>query len=89
MWTQPKERFKIIKLKYTLIHDDWYQFHFSTIICFEINRGVSFFFELLIIIRKHTVNNVLTTVSSKLTMGVTEKLDRKYELRHTRTSLLE
>ena len=25
------------------MHDDWYQFHFSTIICIEINRGVSFF----------------------------------------------
>ena len=25
-------------------HDDWYQFHFCTIICIEINRNVSFLF---------------------------------------------
>ena len=31
-------------MKWTLIHDDCYQFHFCTIICIEINRGVSFSF---------------------------------------------
>ena len=32
-----------IKLKYTIISDDWYQFHFCTITCIKVNRGVSFF----------------------------------------------
>ena len=33
--------------QYTIIHDDWYKFHFCTIICVEMNRGVSFLFFFL------------------------------------------
>ena len=40
--------FTLKKLKKKIIHDDWYQFHFSTIICIELNRGVSFFLWLTV-----------------------------------------
>ena len=38
-----RKRIKAKKLKQTIIHVDQYKFHFSTIICTEINCGVLFF----------------------------------------------